>query len=272
MLSLHHLPSLLSPRCPSIIYFPFITSCPLHPPAVSSITCCPSVPLQSPPEGPSLHTPCMRGTQSIPVHLEPLGALGASLRPLAPRSPPSTPSPPPAPLYPLEPPEQSPAYTRGGRPSAGRCRLRAGAVPGAVPMPPPELRARCGGGGGAAMAEAAVPCRVQYLEDSDPFGCGSFPEPRRAPVYAVEEALALGAQLPAVHRLLGAPLPVNRGDGRWGRRAEHPRRGRGAGVPWGFAVPGRCLGRKGIVGGSENPTESGHSRIHIPTSEGRGRV
>uniref|UniRef100_A0A8C9G8F6 Formin homology 2 domain containing 1 n=1 Tax=Pavo cristatus TaxID=9049 RepID=A0A8C9G8F6_PAVCR len=58
------------------------------------------------------------------------------------------------------------------------------------------------------MAETAVPCRVQYLEDSDPFGCGSFPEPRRAPVYAVEEALALGAQLPAVHRLLGAPLPL----------------------------------------------------------------
>ncbi|KAM6409126.1 FH1/FH2 domain-containing protein 1 isoform 2-T2 [Rhynochetos jubatus] len=58
------------------------------------------------------------------------------------------------------------------------------------------------------MAEAAVPCRVQYLEDADPFGCGSFPEPRRAPVYAVEEALALGAQLPALHRLLGAPLPL----------------------------------------------------------------
>ncbi|XP_075289501.1 FH1/FH2 domain-containing protein 1 isoform X3 [Opisthocomus hoazin] len=58
------------------------------------------------------------------------------------------------------------------------------------------------------MAEAAVPCRVQYLEDADPFGCGGFPEPRRAPVYAVAEALALGAQLPALHRLLGAPLPL----------------------------------------------------------------
>ncbi|KAM6380917.1 FH1/FH2 domain-containing protein 1 isoform 2-T2 [Pluvialis apricaria] len=58
------------------------------------------------------------------------------------------------------------------------------------------------------MAEAAVPCRLQYLEDADPFGCGSFPEPRRAPVYAVAEALALGAQLPALHRLLGAPLPL----------------------------------------------------------------
>ncbi|NXN95155.1 FHOD1 protein, partial [Rhinopomastus cyanomelas] len=59
-----------------------------------------------------------------------------------------------------------------------------------------------------AMAETAVPCRIQYLEDSDPFGCGSFPEPRRAPVYAVDEALPLGAQLPALHRLLGAPLPL----------------------------------------------------------------
>ncbi|XP_076205599.1 FH1/FH2 domain-containing protein 1 isoform X2 [Aptenodytes patagonicus] len=58
------------------------------------------------------------------------------------------------------------------------------------------------------MAEAAVPCRLQYLEDADPFGCGSFPEPRRAPVYAVAEALALGAQLPALHRLLGAPLAL----------------------------------------------------------------
>ncbi|XP_062442140.1 FH1/FH2 domain-containing protein 1 isoform X2 [Rhea pennata] len=58
------------------------------------------------------------------------------------------------------------------------------------------------------MAEAVVPCRVQYLEDADPFGCGSFPEPRRAPVYDVAEALALGAQLPALHRLLGAPLPL----------------------------------------------------------------
>ncbi|KAM6324870.1 FH1/FH2 domain-containing protein 1 [Podargus strigoides] len=58
------------------------------------------------------------------------------------------------------------------------------------------------------MAEGTVSCRLQYLEDADPFGCGSFPEPRRAPVYAVEEALALGAQLPALHRLLGAPLPL----------------------------------------------------------------
>uniref|UniRef100_A0A8C3UJ72 Formin homology 2 domain containing 1 n=1 Tax=Catharus ustulatus TaxID=91951 RepID=A0A8C3UJ72_CATUS len=57
-------------------------------------------------------------------------------------------------------------------------------------------------------AEATVQCRVQYLEDADPFAFGSFPEPRRAPVHAVEEALALGAQLPALHRLVGCPLPL----------------------------------------------------------------
>ncbi|NWQ91866.1 FHOD1 protein, partial [Burhinus bistriatus] len=73
---------------------------------------------------------------------------------------------------------------------------------------PPAERSGAEQSGGAAMAEAAVPCRLQYLEDADPFGCGSFPEPRRAPVYAVAEALALGAQLPALHRLLGAPLPL----------------------------------------------------------------
>ncbi|NWV19434.1 FHOD1 protein, partial [Origma solitaria] len=77
----------------------------------------------------------------------------------------------------------------------------------------PGSGAARGGGGSAAMAvveaaEATVPCRVQYLEDADPFAVGGFPEPRRAPVYAVVEALALGAQLPALHRLLGAPLPL----------------------------------------------------------------
>ncbi|NXV91583.1 FHOD1 protein, partial [Calonectris borealis] len=75
-------------------------------------------------------------------------------------------------------------------------------------LPTPGGAERSGGSGGAAMAEAAVPCRLQYLEDADPFGCGSFPEPRRAPVYAVAEALALGAQLPSLHRLLAAPLPL----------------------------------------------------------------
>lgn len=95
----------------------------------------------------------------------------------------------------------------------------------------PVARGR-GGGGDMAVAEAAeatVPCRVQYLEDADPFAFGSFPEPRRAPVYAVEEALALGAQLPALHRLVGAPLPVS-GDGAAGGAPGGHRAGNGVGM------------------------------------------
>ncbi|XP_029139221.1 FH1/FH2 domain-containing protein 1 [Protobothrops mucrosquamatus] len=60
------------------------------------------------------------------------------------------------------------------------------------------------------MAEPAAPpavqCRLQYLEDADPFCCAAFPEPRRPPVLPVAEALPLAAQLPAFLRLLGAPL------------------------------------------------------------------
>uniref|UniRef100_A0A8C8S2R0 Formin homology 2 domain containing 1 n=1 Tax=Pelusios castaneus TaxID=367368 RepID=A0A8C8S2R0_9SAUR len=51
-------------------------------------------------------------------------------------------------------------------------------------------------------------CRVQYLDDADPFACASFPEPRRAPVHPLREELPLSQQLPALHRLLGAPLPL----------------------------------------------------------------
>uniref|UniRef100_A0A8C3S8I8 Formin homology 2 domain containing 1 n=1 Tax=Chelydra serpentina TaxID=8475 RepID=A0A8C3S8I8_CHESE len=59
-----------------------------------------------------------------------------------------------------------------------------------------------------AAGPGAALCRVQYLDDSDPFSCASFPEPRRAPAHPLLEALPLGAQLPALHRLLGAPLPL----------------------------------------------------------------
>ncbi|XP_039209512.1 FH1/FH2 domain-containing protein 1 isoform X2 [Crotalus tigris] len=55
-------------------------------------------------------------------------------------------------------------------------------------------------------APCAVQCRLQYLEDADPFCCAAFPEPRRPPGLPVAEALPLAAQLPAFLRLLGAPL------------------------------------------------------------------
>ncbi|OBS58306.1 hypothetical protein A6R68_10540 [Neotoma lepida] len=53
---------------------------------------------------------------------------------------------------------------------------------------------------------SVVTVRVQYLEDTDPFACANFPEPRRAPTCSLDGALPLSAQIPALHRLLGAPL------------------------------------------------------------------
>uniref|UniRef100_A0A8C4M014 Formin homology 2 domain containing 1 n=1 Tax=Equus asinus TaxID=9793 RepID=A0A8C4M014_EQUAS len=54
--------------------------------------------------------------------------------------------------------------------------------------------------------ESVVTVRVQYLEDTDPFSCANLPEPRRAPTCCLDAALPLGAQIPTLHRLLGAPL------------------------------------------------------------------
>ncbi|XP_073911944.1 FH1/FH2 domain-containing protein 1 isoform X3 [Castor canadensis] len=55
---------------------------------------------------------------------------------------------------------------------------------------------------------SVVTVRVQYLEDSDPFACANFPEPRRAPICSLDGALPLSTQIPALHRLLGAPLKL----------------------------------------------------------------
>ncbi|XP_042774253.1 FH1/FH2 domain-containing protein 1 isoform X1 [Panthera leo] len=55
---------------------------------------------------------------------------------------------------------------------------------------------------------SAVTVRVQYLEDTDPFACANFPEPRRAPTCSLDGALPLSTQIPALHRLLAAPLKL----------------------------------------------------------------
>ncbi|XP_075694482.1 FH1/FH2 domain-containing protein 1 isoform X2 [Rhinoderma darwinii] len=55
---------------------------------------------------------------------------------------------------------------------------------------------------------AFIPCRVQYLDDMDPFICTNFPEPRRPPVYNFPETAPLIEQLPALHKLLEAPLKL----------------------------------------------------------------
>ena len=57
---------------------------------------------------------------------------------------------------------------------------------------------------------AALTCRVQYLNDTDPFAyTNNFPEPPRPPVHTFSATLPLINQLAAVHRLLRAPHRVS---------------------------------------------------------------
>ncbi|KAM9494195.1 FH1/FH2 domain-containing protein 1 isoform 3-T3 [Clarias gariepinus] len=55
---------------------------------------------------------------------------------------------------------------------------------------------------------AIITCRVQYLEDSDPFVCTNFPEPRRPPQYDFNELVPLNLQITGVQKLLQAPLKL----------------------------------------------------------------
>lgn len=51
-------------------------------------------------------------------------------------------------------------------------------------------------------------CRVQYLDDTDPFSSTNFPEPTRPPSYTFNVDIPLGEQLAGIHRLLKAPHKV----------------------------------------------------------------
>ena len=53
-------------------------------------------------------------------------------------------------------------------------------------------------------------CRVQFVNDTDPLAYSntSFPEPTRPPFHCFNANIPLVNQLPAVHRLLGAPHQV----------------------------------------------------------------
>nr|XP_055076901.1 FH1/FH2 domain-containing protein 3 isoform X1 [Misgurnus anguillicaudatus] len=48
-------------------------------------------------------------------------------------------------------------------------------------------------------------CRVQFLDDTDPFNSTSFPEPSRPPLYTFREDIPVINQLAGIHRLLKAP-------------------------------------------------------------------
>lgn len=56
----------------------------------------------------------------------------------------------------------------------------------------------------------ALTCRVQYLNDCDPFEyLTHYPEPPRPPVHTFSCTLPLVNQIAAVHRLLKAPHRVS---------------------------------------------------------------
>ncbi|XP_066509762.1 FH1/FH2 domain-containing protein 1-like isoform X2 [Hoplias malabaricus] len=55
---------------------------------------------------------------------------------------------------------------------------------------------------------AVIQCRVQFLEDTDPFVCTNFPEPRRPLQYELNENLPLNELIAGVHKLLQAPLKL----------------------------------------------------------------
>ncbi|KAM9816808.1 FH1/FH2 domain-containing protein 1 [Neosynchiropus ocellatus] len=55
---------------------------------------------------------------------------------------------------------------------------------------------------------STIAVRVQFLEDSDPFICTNFPEPRRPPTLDLDENLPLIEQLGGIHALLEAPLKL----------------------------------------------------------------
>ncbi|XP_062278467.1 FH1/FH2 domain-containing protein 3 [Scomber scombrus] len=52
---------------------------------------------------------------------------------------------------------------------------------------------------------ATFVCRVQFLDDTDPFNSTNFPEPTRPPLYTFREDIPLINQIAGVHRLLKAP-------------------------------------------------------------------
>uniref|UniRef100_A0AAR2M3I9 FHOD1 N-terminal GTPase-binding domain-containing protein n=1 Tax=Pygocentrus nattereri TaxID=42514 RepID=A0AAR2M3I9_PYGNA len=52
---------------------------------------------------------------------------------------------------------------------------------------------------------ATFVCRVQFLDDTDPFNSTNFPEPTRPPLFTFREEIPLINQIAGVHRLLKAP-------------------------------------------------------------------
>lgn len=56
---------------------------------------------------------------------------------------------------------------------------------------------------------ATFSCRVQFLDDRDPFANTNFPEPTRPPTYPFLDDVPLINQIAGIHRLLEAPHRVS---------------------------------------------------------------
>jgi len=59
---------------------------------------------------------------------------------------------------------------------------------------------------------STIHCRIQYLDDTDPFSSVNLPEPARPPSFTFLTTTVLSNQLNSVHKLLKAPHRVNRFD------------------------------------------------------------
>lgn len=95
---------------------------------------------------------------------------------------------------------------RSPRSSSGRRRRRRFALVSEVSAPHPlfwSLHITLNG-----YIMATLTCRVQFLDDTDPFNSTNFPEPTRPPLYTFREDIPLINQVAGVHRLLKAPHKV----------------------------------------------------------------
>ena len=57
-------------------------------------------------------------------------------------------------------------------------------------------------------SSAALQCRVQYLDDTDPFASVNLPEPARPPSFTFLTSTILSNQLSSVQKVLNAPHKV----------------------------------------------------------------
>lgn len=58
-------------------------------------------------------------------------------------------------------------------------------------------------------SSSTLQCRVQYLDDTDPFSSVNLPEPARPPSFTFLTSGVLSNQLSSVHKVLNAPHNVN---------------------------------------------------------------